>query len=897
MTILFIAIAAVAAAVTVATWLMGPRRRQRRMWLHVGMRLVAIGAILAAMLEPYWQGTRAQVSVVTVVDMSTSAVGRVPDAASSALAPYLRALPDDAEAAAIALGNTPKVVQGFGRPADLLNAFRRPSAAVTVDRSGTDIEAALQLAMDLLPPSGDRRILLVTDGAETAGDMRAALPRLRAEGIPVTVVPLASGAGKGVRVVSLRVPSYARGGAPVVARVVVESDRATTGTLRFTTGGEMAGERDIDIGEGVTLVEHAITPTRPGEQRVVATLSVADDVDARDNRATAYVSVAGHARGLYISGNIEGPSAAEVALLGMDDVAWSRGAADLLPAHAARLAEYDVVVFDNVAAGDLTAPHMRAVADYVDNGGAWLTIGGPRTYGAGDWQRTPLEDAAPVEMIPQDRKQPLALLLLLDKSGSMAHESGGVQKLTLAASATRAAIDALDDEDYIGVVAFDAQAHVAAPLTPKDEGAAVLDAVEGLRPGAGTDIASALVEAGRLLGSADFPRRHVVLLSDGQSEGDLVGMARDLAAKGITVSTVAVGADAKPVLRDIAEAGGGSFHAMSDMSRLPRVFAEEARQMGDVIVREETRTGGGSGALSTGTYPAFAAYLATTPKKTAETFLKTAQGDPLLVGWRVGLGKSLAFMSDGGNRWTTAWADAPDYAARWESWLRWTLRDGRPEAFDFSLDVEGSTVVAHLTYPPDSVPPARLRVGATSEDGASIVGDMESVGGGFDGRVSLATPGVYTVAALSGEREVARGTIDYVGNAESLAPARPDRLRALAEDSGGGVTPEPHGWDHRTGAGVPYERELAPFLLLVGIGVVFLEWVVRHCGWTRSAGSFERMDTRLSALSLAKRRAGTSSRPITKGPTKPTTTRPPTADGGGSGLDRLRAAKSRARPV
>ncbi|MBT3265681.1 VWA domain-containing protein [Candidatus Poribacteria bacterium] len=892
MTILFIGIATVAAAMTVVMWLVGPRRRQRRMWMHVSLRLLAVGAILAALLEPYWETTRAQVAVVSVVDLSTSASGATSDAALRAVEPYLRALPDDAEVATISFAATPTVVKGFADPsAHLPGPLRQAAGDLPQDHSATDIAAALQLAIDLLPPSGDRRILLATDGAETAGDLREVIPRLRAEAIPVTVVPLGSDAEEGVRLRSLRVPSYARAGSTVMARVVVESDRQTTGTLRLAIGGEVVSERLIDVRDGTHLFEEAITPRQTGELPVVATLTATDDPNSQDDRAAARMRVEGQARGMYVSGNPEGPSATENALLTMDDVTWMRGEADLLPAHAARLAEYDVVVFDNVAAGDLTTSHMRAIADYVDDGGAWLTLGGPRTYGAGDWNKTPLEDAAPIEMIPQDRKRPLALLLLLDKSGSMAHESGGVQKLTLAASATRAAIDALDDEDHIGVVAFDAKARVAAELTAKENGASVMRAVQALRPGAGTDIATALAEADRLLTTADFPRKHVVLLTDGQSEGDLAGMARDLAAKRITLSTVAVGADAKPVLREMAEAGGGSFHAMSDMSRLPRVFAEEARQTGEVVVQEATQAVPSSGALAVGTYPPFAGYLATTAKQTAETFLETTDGDPVLVGWRLGLGKALAFTSDGGNRWTHEWAAEADYAARWRSWLRWTLPEGRPDTFDFALDVEGSTVVARLAYPPDNPPPARLRVRVTSDDRAPLEREMEAVGNGYDARVPLSGAGVYEVAAISDDSEITRGTIEYVGSAESLVRARPGRLQALAEGSGGAVAPEPTGWDRRTGAGVPHERALSPALLLLAIAIVFLEWVVRQFGWSRASGSLDLTNARLSALSRAKRRADTGSRPLTAKPT----TRPTAARDGESGLDRLRAAKGRAR--
>ena len=157
MTILYIAMTAVAAVVTVGAWLTGPRRRQRRMPLHVGMRLLALGLILSALLEPYWQTTRAQVSVVSVIDMSTSAAGGSPEAALGAAEPYIRALPDDAEVATVGFGGSPTVVRGLAEPSQHLpGALRTLTADLPVDRSATDVAAALHLAIDLLPVSGDR---------------------------------------------------------------------------------------------------------------------------------------------------------------------------------------------------------------------------------------------------------------------------------------------------------------------------------------------------------------------------------------------------------------------------------------------------------------------------------------------------------------------------------------------------------------------------------------------------------------------------------------------------------------------------------------------------------------------------------------------------------------------
>ena len=48
-------------------------------------------------------------------------------------------------------------------------------------------------------------------------------------------------------------------------------------------------------------------------------------------------------------------------------------------------------------------------------------VGGPKSYGAGGYQKTPLEETLPVDMGVRDRqKQPdVALVVVIDKSGSM----------------------------------------------------------------------------------------------------------------------------------------------------------------------------------------------------------------------------------------------------------------------------------------------------------------------------------------------------------------------------------------------------------------------------------------------------------------------------------------------
>ena len=70
----------------------------------------------------------------------------------------------------------------------------------------------------------------------------------------------------------------------------------------------------------------------------------------------------------------------------------------------------------------LTDRQLAALQVYVrDLGKGLVMIGGPDSYGAGGYQKTPLEETLPVDMGVRDRqKQPdVALVVVIDQSGSM----------------------------------------------------------------------------------------------------------------------------------------------------------------------------------------------------------------------------------------------------------------------------------------------------------------------------------------------------------------------------------------------------------------------------------------------------------------------------------------------
>ena len=69
-----------------------------------------------------------------------------------------------------------------------------------------------------------------------------------------------------------------------------------------------------------------------------------------------------------------------------------------------------------------TAPHCCAT--YTRNGGGLLMAGGPKSFGAGGYYKTAVEEVLPVYMDPYREPVTQAVVLILDKSWSMGDMAG-----------------------------------------------------------------------------------------------------------------------------------------------------------------------------------------------------------------------------------------------------------------------------------------------------------------------------------------------------------------------------------------------------------------------------------------------------------------------------------------
>ena len=855
--------------------LLGVSRARRRLILALRLALV----LLVVLALAGWQGVGSLRSVCTVFVLDSSA--SVSDEGRAAAQQYLReamgSAPGDARTGLVVFGAEP-IVEWLPAPRRVLEKqYAKPNP------DGTDIAAALRLASALFPDGYARRIVLLTDGNETAGDAYAAAQVAAVEGIPIDVVPLPTAkAGNDALIEALEAPSVAKVGEPYTVRIVVQSQKHAAGTIALDRDGTPLKRIPVQLSPGTNLITTTLRADTPGVQRIRAVLEVQPDSDPRNNLGLALTRVQGKPHVLIAEGRA-GASDAIARALQANSIAVTRVREGNFPSSPEKLLDYDAIVFNDFPATALSPQQMAAVQSAVREGGVgFVMIGGEQSYQPGGYYGTPIAELLPVDLEIKHRQVQHAatVVLIVDASGSMNEYIGAHKVAHLAAEASIKTLQMLRPIDRFGVIisshgsdwllpdmartGFDpfscdgrqfqgchgqrANQPPSAifPASEREAIIAVLQKVYGT--GGGIFVRGSLEMAMRGMMTEPPDRsRHIIMLADAndcdEREGSLE-LAQQLRAMGVTLSVVAFGqGDAVNFLRQLAQAGGGRFYQTRDAASLPRLFTADVSAM----TRSAIEVGAFVPKVNTADErlrevdwsrtPALLAYNLVSERPLAQTLMRTQKDDPLLAVWRYGLGTAIAFTSDAQPRWAQRWVGWGDYSVFWTQVIRGAMRPSAQPNLGLTATVRnGQAMVELQAFTPQGEPinglTPKLTVSAPSGERTELTLSMEGAGR-YTAQVPLRGQGLYVFSA-EGDFGTGRTTalhtalaIPYPMEYRFYRQNRP-LLEQIAAQTGGRVSPEPARAYDPPPVPQRFTRDLWTLALMLALALLMVDITVRR---------------------------------------------------------------------
>ena len=658
--------------------------------------------------------------------------------------------------------------------------------AVAAAGQASDAQEALRLALTLLPDGYLPRIVLVTDGLETRGSLASEVDAAQRFGVPIHFRDFTDVPRPGeLMVVGLEVPDDIKPNVPFTVKGKLEATAPVAAKCELLVDGVVAETVDYEAPLGASEVDVETRVKDGGDKKIALDcrpVDPANDRFATNNRFELPVKVSDKPKVLYVEGERQYTKNLAAALDKDFEVEY-RGARGV-PGSLADANKFDLVFISDVPRSgemgyeNVTVAQMRVLEQYARGGGGVIFAGGEDSFGPGGYGDTLLERKVLPVRLDVQRKEDMpgvALMLVIDRSGSMTGP-----KIELAKQAAIATLDVLQPSDKLGIVAFDSKAELLVHMLRASNRFTIVDNVSRLRPGGGTNIFAALDRAYAELVRTQAKVKHIILLTDGQSnQNGILELVAGSDDDKITISTVAVGMGSdQDLLKRVAVAGRGRYYFTNSPENIPKLFLKETSEVSRRALVEHAfspkvdarfRTLQMFKGIDLRRLPLLVGYVSTSPKPRAEVLMRSDLGEPVLARWRLGLGTVMVWTSDVKNKWAHYWLAWPGYAKFWRQVIRDTMR---VEKQDPSYQMVADVADGVLTVGVDAVDDTDHFIDGLTSDVKVIDPDGEArpvtltqtAAGRYEGRLTLTKYGPYTV----------EGTHRPVGDASDGAVADPD---------------------------------------------------------------------------------------------------------------------------
>ncbi|MCT8136508.1 VWA domain-containing protein [Anaerobacillus sp. CMMVII] len=812
---------------------------KREKKIIVPLRMMIVLLLVFALSIPNLVFTTKNVHTVFIVDRSDSING-----VNSEMTAFIRnavaAKGADDQFAIVSVGRDATVERMLGTQ----SSFSSDWSQVHADY--TNIEAGIQIASSLLAREGSGRVVILSDGNETLGDALQQANFVRVQGVTVDVVPFYQEKLKDVSLQEFIVPRQMFKGEQASLSLTVYSTEETETTLRILLNNEAIVQDVVELKQGSNSFRFNSPINESGMHRLRAEVLTTGDSILENNQLTAMTVITGTPNVLLVEGNrlTSNPLYDALNATGLN---VNQITPEFLPTELNGYLQYETIIFSNVSSMRMTETQMDLIEKAVrDFGVGFIMTGGHESFALGGYKDTPIEKVLPVEMeIKSEEELPsLGLVFVIDRSGSMQG-----MRLELAKEAAARSVELLRKGDTVGVIAFDDRTWQIVDTEKMTDIKEVSEKILGITAGGGTDIYPGLAEAYAQLAPLELQRKHIILLTDGQSPESgnyqtLIEGGRE--ANNITLSTVAVGDGADHYLLDVlAEYGTGRFYSVYDETTIPSILSRETMLTTRTYIEDEpfyprvNNTTEWSTHFTSGV-PQLNAYIATTPKGRATNVLISIKDDPVLSRWQYGLGKTVAWTSDVEGVWSGQWAAWDHWSSLWNDIVTWTFPADVQDPFEVAQKREGTTSI--LTFTTEENQSRPLEATVVNERGQLIEANIRMTAPGeyevsFDGH-----EGMHYVQLTDLQQAPVFQTGITVAYPEEyrMLPTNEAFLEALA-DVGGGMVLEEGKEAFRPLNERPVTRQpIAHSLILLAFLLFFVEVAVRRFGVPRVSGWYNK---------------------------------------------------------
>ena len=713
------------------------RKRRRGLVAALGFRLTAAAVAILA-LAGLSLGTRRErpAAVIAAVDVSDSMGEEGRRWAMAGARQWLERAGAESRAGAILFARHCES-RTLSEAEDKWNGNR-----AFAETDGTDIGSAIVRACLSFPAEAPKRLLIFSDGNETTGDASAAARMAGEGGVRIDCFAFPGAEQRRAGLKKLDLPGEVNASDTFTIRVLAENQGQTTvpGRLTIRVGGEIVRKRPVELAPGTNEYRLEDRREAAGVTAVTASLSLPETAPGRreGNKLSGTLLVTEPPKVLFVSGSPRAGALLTEALRSAG-IAVSETTPERLPDDVKNLLFYRGIVLSNLPADALDSGQMEALKQFVGDLGRGLVVaGGYRSFSAGGYGETALEEALPVksDRRPAERREAsrFCVIPVIDRSSSM--KSGN--KIQTAKRAAEELLGVLDERDQAGLITFTNEHDVIFRLQPLLRGKKwrIIDRIRRIKARGGTFMLTALEEALRQLSAASGLKKHIIVITDGFCAGAFhvnklrgtlppgggtlrnknfsraktggskmippvaLKRLRELAAEAgeryqqffrgclenhVSVSAIGVGKQIqRSFLKQLAEETGGRFYELKSSAGLvmtvlrdtQRIIADTPNLEQEILPKFEE----GSELLKgiTGQkFPPLLGYTVTQAREGAEVPLYVERHglkDPLLAAWQYGLGRSVAFTSDAEARWSAKLVRWPFFRKFWSQVVRWSMR-------------------------------------------------------------------------------------------------------------------------------------------------------------------------------------------------------------------------------